>query len=192
MWKFQSGNSAFCHFEHSHKSIPVFAHFSFLDKTPPSFSNLSLRETPTSIEFFFGGTFVRNAIQHIQCVSSNLRCKHVPIDALKELIASNNLTRWLQRSLHRQKVVLPRLGSIQRGLQCCSGEERKRERYREVANACREAEKRRQGGRNDHHLLLVFLISDLKHQRRPCISMIQLQTSGWNVIERKAYGVILS
>lgn len=44
---------------------------------------------------------------------------------------------------------------------------------------------KRRGNDKDHHLLLVFLVSEPGSQQRPCIAMIQLQTSNWNVIQRE-------
>lgn len=43
----------------------------------------------------------------------NLCCKHVPTDSLKELIAPNNLTIWLLRSIPTRLLALQRLGPIQ-------------------------------------------------------------------------------
>lgn len=43
----------------------------------------------------------------------NLCCKHVPTDSLKELIAPNNLTIWLRRSIPTRLLALRRLGPIQ-------------------------------------------------------------------------------
>lgn len=56
-----------------------------------------------------------------------------------------------------------------------------REREREVVRLARRL--KRGGNDKDHHLLLVFLVGDPGRQQRPCISMIQLQTTDWNVIE---------
>lgn len=77
----------------------------------------------------------------------NLCCKHVPTDSLKELIAPNNLTIWLQRSIPTRLLALRRLGPIQMPPpQSCRGAARERERggKREVVKACQEAEKRRE------------------------------------------------
>lgn len=79
----------------------------------------------------------------------NLCCKHVPTDSLKELIAPNNLTIWLRRSIPTRLLALRRLGPIQMppsAPQSCRGAARERERggKREVVKACQEAEKRRE------------------------------------------------
>lgn len=65
----------------------------------------------------------------------NLCCKHVPTDSLKELIALNNLTIWLFRSIPTRSPALQRLGPIQMTLWL---------REREVVKACQEAERRRE------------------------------------------------
>lgn len=89
-----------------------------------------------------GGTLRKNVIQHIQASAPpNLCCKHVPTDSPKELIAPNNLTIWLLRSVPTRLLALQRLGPIQRR----EGERgRGRETEREVVKACQEAERRRE------------------------------------------------
>lgn len=89
--------------------------------------------TPSEL-FFLGGTLRKNVIQHIQPAQPpNLCCKHVPTDSLKELIAPNNLTIWLWRSIPTRLLALPRLGPIQTlaMLLWCREGEREREIDRE-------------------------------------------------------------
>lgn len=91
----------------------------------------------------------------------NLCCKHVPTDSLKELIAPNNLTIWLLRSIPTRLLALQRLRPIQmalwlresvwgRGRESERASEvdrewqREKEREREVVKACQEAERRRE------------------------------------------------
>ena len=146
-------------------NLVVYARFSFPDKkkkknppfhsVPPGTSQHSPPPPhPFWTFFFLGGTLRKNVIQHIQPAQPpNLRCKHVPTDSLKELIALNNLTIWLWRSIPTRLLALPRLGPIQSPamlLWCRERErereiERERERERERGGeACQEAEKRRE------------------------------------------------
>lgn len=69
----------------------------------------------------------------------NLCCKHVPTDSLKELIAPNNLTIWLWRSIPTRLLALRRLGPIQTPAMLLWCRERER-----GGEACQEAEKRRE------------------------------------------------
>lgn len=61
--------------------------------------------------------------------------------------------------------------------------QRTRDGQRKVARLARRLKR----GENDkdHHLLLVFFVGDPRRQQRPSITMIQLQTTDWNVVERK-------
>lgn len=96
----------------------------------------------------------------------NLCCKHVLTDSLKELIAPNNLTIWLGRSIPARLLALQRLGSIQTlaMLLWCGKRVRQSERKREVAKLARTL--KRGGNDKDHHLFLVFLAGNPGHQQR--------------------------
>ena len=140
--------------------------------------------TLTNFFFFPRRSLRRNVIQHIQTrAPANLCCKHVPTDSLKELIAPNNLTIWLWRSILVKLLAQWCLGPIQMPAMLLWCRKREREKEGKVVRLARRLKR----GRNDkeHHLLHVFLVSDPGRQQRPCIAMIQLQPSIWNVIHRE-------
>lgn len=108
----------------------------------------------------------------------NLCCKHVLTDSLKELIAPNNLTIWLGRSIPARLLALQRLGSIQTLamlLWCEKGEKdraRERERWWGLPGHWKDE------GMTKTTICSLYFLPAAPVTSKGCITMIQLQTAG--------------
>lgn len=114
--------------------------------------------------FFFKGLHRGMSFSTFNHAPPNLCCKHVLTDSLKELIASNNLTIWLGRSIPARLLALQRLGPIQAPAMLLWCRETEWEGEREVVRLARTL--KRGGNDKDHHLLLMFLAGNPGRQQR--------------------------
>lgn len=103
-----------------------------------------LPPTHSSLNFLFPWKDLGGKECHSTKLPPNLCCKHVPTDSLKELIAPNNLTIWLRRSIPTRRLALQRLGPIHTTAVLLALQRKTHTEEERGGQACQQPEKTRQ------------------------------------------------